>query len=143
MFFFILYSLWTPVTFETSIRGDPSKKFWKEDNSNFHMIPITQNINFAPRDRFSQITSHMFKLDTMLLFLNSLQKQFSLIIINNVHGCNDAIPNSTMQYQIHQSNLFWAKLSDTVVWKGTFLGSWNVGLYTKHRSRDQHGIYLK
>ncbi len=45
------------VTFDTSIRGDPSKRFWKENNSNFHMIPITQNINFAPCDEFSQITS--------------------------------------------------------------------------------------
>ncbi len=59
MFFFIFYSLWTSVTFDTSIRGDPSNKLWKENNSNFHMIPITQNINFAPCDRFSQITSHL------------------------------------------------------------------------------------
>ncbi len=56
MFFFICYGLWTSVTFDTSIRGDPSKKFWKENNSNFHMISITQNINFAPCDGFSQIT---------------------------------------------------------------------------------------
>ncbi len=59
MFFFIFYDLWTSVTFDTSIRGDPSKKFWQENNSNFHMISITQNINFAPCDGFSQITSHI------------------------------------------------------------------------------------
>ncbi len=59
MFFFIFYSHWTSVTFDTSIRGDPSKKFWKENNSNFHLISITQNINFAPCDSFFQITSHM------------------------------------------------------------------------------------
>ncbi len=59
MFFFIFYSIWTSVTFDTNIRGDPSKKFWKENNSNFHMIPITQNINFAARDWFSQTTSHI------------------------------------------------------------------------------------
>ena len=59
MFFFIFYSLWTSVPFDTSIREDPSKKFWEENNSNFHMIPITQNTNFAPCDRFSQITSQM------------------------------------------------------------------------------------
>ncbi len=58
MFFFIFYGLWTCVTFDSSIRGDPSKKFWKENNSNFYMIPITQNINLATCDRFSQITSH-------------------------------------------------------------------------------------
>ncbi len=55
MFFFIFYSFWTSVTIDTSIRGDPIKKFWKENNSKFHVI--TQNINFAPCDRFSQITS--------------------------------------------------------------------------------------
>ncbi len=59
MFFFIFYGLWTSVTFDTSIRGDPSKKFWKENNSNFHMISITQDINFVPCDRFSQITLHV------------------------------------------------------------------------------------
>ncbi len=58
MFFFILHS--EHVTFDTSRRGDPSKKFWKEeDNSNIHMIPITQNINFALCDGLSQITSHI------------------------------------------------------------------------------------
>ncbi len=55
MFFFIFYSLWTSVTFDASIRGDPSKKFWKENQ----MIPITQNTNFAPCDGFSQITSQI------------------------------------------------------------------------------------
>ncbi len=59
MLFFIFYSLWTSVTFDTSIIGDPNKKLWKENNSNFHMIPITQNINFAACDRFSQITSQL------------------------------------------------------------------------------------
>ncbi len=62
MFFFIFYNLWTPVTFDTSIRGDPSKEFWKENNSNFHMISITQNINFAPCDGLSQITSQYLKV---------------------------------------------------------------------------------
>ncbi len=60
MFFFIFYGLWTSVTFDSSTRGDPSKKFWKENNSNFLMIPITQNINFATCDGFSQITSHLW-----------------------------------------------------------------------------------
>ena len=55
MFFFIFYSLLTSVTFDTNIRGDPSKNFWKENNSNCHIIPIIQNINFAPFDGFSQI----------------------------------------------------------------------------------------
>ncbi len=59
MFFFIFYNLWTSVTIDTSIRGDPSKKIWKENNSNFHMIPITQKVNFAPCDRFYQITSQI------------------------------------------------------------------------------------
>ncbi len=59
MFFFIFYGLRTSVTFDTSIRGDPSKKFWKKNNSNFLMIPITQNINFATCDGFSQITSQL------------------------------------------------------------------------------------
>ncbi len=59
MFLFIFYSICTSVTFDSSIRGDPSKKIWKENNSNFHMIPITQNVNFAPCDGFSQITSHI------------------------------------------------------------------------------------
>ncbi len=59
MFFFIFDSLWTSVTFDTIITGDPSKKFWKENNSNFYMISITQNINFAPCDGFSQITSQL------------------------------------------------------------------------------------
>ncbi len=62
MFFFIFYNLRTSVTFDTSIRGDPGKKFWKENNSNLHMIPITKNINFVPCDVFSQITSHMLTL---------------------------------------------------------------------------------
>ncbi len=56
MFFLYFYNLWTSVTFDNSIGGDPSKKFRKEDNSNllergysnFHVISITQNINFAP-----------------------------------------------------------------------------------------------
>ncbi len=43
MFFFIFHSLWTSITFDTSIRGDPHKKFWKENNSNFYVIPITNN----------------------------------------------------------------------------------------------------
>ncbi len=38
MFFFFFYSLWTSVSFDTSIRGDPSKKFWNVNNSNFCMI---------------------------------------------------------------------------------------------------------
>ncbi len=59
MFFFTFYGLWTSVTFDSSIRGDPSKKFWKENNLNFLMIPLTQNINFATCDGFSQITSHL------------------------------------------------------------------------------------
>ncbi len=42
MFFLYFYGLWTSVTFDSSITGDPSKKFWKEDNSDFHMIPVTQ-----------------------------------------------------------------------------------------------------
>ncbi len=71
-FLYFLYSLWTSVTFhiisyicisirtfDTSIRGDLSKMFWKENNSNFHMIPITQNTNFTPCGRFYQITSQM------------------------------------------------------------------------------------
>ncbi len=61
MFFFIFYGLWTSVTFDTSIRGDPRKQIWKENNSNFQMIPITQNINSAPCDGFSQITSQMLQ----------------------------------------------------------------------------------
>ena len=54
-----LYSLWTQVTFDTtaSVRGEPSKKFWKE-NSNFYVIGSTNNINFEPCHGFSQITSH-------------------------------------------------------------------------------------
>ncbi len=68
MFFFIFYDLWTSVTFDSSIRGDPSKKFWKENNSNFLMIPITQNINFATCDGFSQITSHFPKFWNRHLF---------------------------------------------------------------------------
>ena len=59
MIFFIFYSLWILVIFDTSYIGgrvDPSKKFWKENNSNFHMLP--KNMNFPPRDGFSQITSH-------------------------------------------------------------------------------------
>ncbi len=67
MFFFIFHSLWMLVTFDTSVRRGPSKKFWKENNSNFHMISITQNTNFAPCDGFSQITSHILKL---LIFFN-------------------------------------------------------------------------
>ncbi len=55
------------VTFDTSIRGDPSKKFWKENNSNFHMISITQNINFVPCDGFSQITTQMIDILVMHL----------------------------------------------------------------------------
>ncbi len=69
MFFFIFYGLWTSVTFDASIRGDPSKKFWKENHSNFHMISITQNINFAPCDGFSQITSHIIMLSFYALSL--------------------------------------------------------------------------
>ena len=57
MFFFIFESLWTSITFDTSITKDPSKRFWKKCNLNFHMIPVTPNINFPPCDRFSQITS--------------------------------------------------------------------------------------
>ncbi len=59
MFFFIFYGLWTSVTFDTSFRGDTIKKFRKENNSNFHMTSITQNINFAPCDKFSQIPSDL------------------------------------------------------------------------------------
>ena len=58
MFFFIFDSLWTSVTFGTSITEDQSEMLWKENNSNFH-IPITQNINFPPFDGFSQVTSHI------------------------------------------------------------------------------------
>ncbi len=36
------------------------EKFW--NNSKFHIIPKTHNINFAPRDGFSQITSHTLTL---------------------------------------------------------------------------------
>ena len=68
MFFFIFYGLWTAVSFDTSITGDPSKKFWKERNSNFYVI--TQNVNFAPCDRFSQITSQIIgTLNWMLKLL--------------------------------------------------------------------------
>ena len=63
MFFFIFYGLWTSVTFDSSIRGDPSKKFWRENNSNCHLISITQNINFAPCDKFSQITLHIYFIE--------------------------------------------------------------------------------
>ncbi len=66
MFFFIFLAF---VTSDTSIRGDPSKKFWKESNLNFHMIPIAQNINFAPCDGFSQITSHLFGEISSILIL--------------------------------------------------------------------------
>ncbi len=65
---FFFCGLWTSVTFYTSIRGDPSKKFWKENNSNFHMISITQNINFAPCDGFSQITSHIICLSCTCIY---------------------------------------------------------------------------
>ncbi len=47
MFFFSFYGFWTSVTLDTSIRGDSSKKFWKENNSNFHMISITQKHQFC------------------------------------------------------------------------------------------------
>ncbi len=42
---------------------------WKENNSNFHIIPKPQNINFAPYacDRFSQITSHIIRVSYMKL----------------------------------------------------------------------------
>ncbi len=70
MFFFIFYALRTSVTFDTSIRGDQSKKFWKENNSNFHMIPRTQNINVAPCDGFSQIISHIDNSITLQWSMN-------------------------------------------------------------------------
>ncbi len=66
MFFFIFYIILTSVTFDTSIRGD---QFWKENNSNFHMISITRNINFAQCDGFSQITSQMTLLGNHMLQL--------------------------------------------------------------------------
>ena len=47
MLFFIFDSLWISVTFDTSIIEGPSKKFWIEDISTFHMIPITQNLIFC------------------------------------------------------------------------------------------------
>ena len=56
MFFFIFIAF-EHIMFDTNT-GDPRKKFWKENNSNCHTIPITQNINFAPCDGFCQITSH-------------------------------------------------------------------------------------
>ncbi len=34
-----------------------------DNNSKFHMIPITQNINFVPCDGFSQITSQLDMLE--------------------------------------------------------------------------------
>ncbi len=58
---FFIFIAFEHQTVDTSIRGDPSKKCWKENNSNFHMIPsITQKINFVPCDGFSQITWHLF-----------------------------------------------------------------------------------
>ena len=42
------------------MREDPSKKFWKENNSKFHMMTIIQHISFAPCDGLSQITSHNY-----------------------------------------------------------------------------------
>ena len=61
MFFFIFDSLWISVSFDTSITGGPSKKFWRENSSNFHMIPKTQILYFALCDGFSQITFHIEK----------------------------------------------------------------------------------
>ena len=61
MFFFFFDNLWTSVSsFDASITEGPSKKIWKEYNSNFHhMIQITQIWYFVPFDGFSQITSHI------------------------------------------------------------------------------------
>ena len=66
MFFFIFHSLLTSVTFDTNITEDPIKKFWNDDNSNFYMIPITQNWYFAPCEGFSQITSHILHVYTRI-----------------------------------------------------------------------------
>ncbi len=41
LFFFVFGSLWTSVSFDNSIIESPTRMFWKEDNSNFHMIAIT------------------------------------------------------------------------------------------------------
>ena len=79
MFFLIFYSLWTSVTFDTIIREDPSKKFWKENNSNFYMTPRTQNINFEQCDGLSQITSPI---------LNTLKNTNTLLHPNS---CSDVM----------------------------------------------------
>ncbi len=69
MLFFVFDNLWTSVTFDTSITEGPSKKFWKEYNSNVHMIPVTQIWYFAPCYRFLQITSQMTNNVLFFIFL--------------------------------------------------------------------------
>ncbi len=83
IFFFIFYDLWTSVTFDTSIRGDPSKKLWKENNSNLHMISTTQNINFAPCDGFSQITSHLSTSENRACAIHWLLLHFGIWDLNH------------------------------------------------------------
>ncbi len=101
MFFFIFYGLQTFVTFDTSIRGDQSKKFWKENHFNFYMISITQNINFAPCDRFSQITSQMFFPDQHILFhtyvirLSKKLSEHSNCFLTVVHKCSLTLSDGT------------------------------------------------
>ncbi len=82
------------VTFDINIRGDPSKKFGKVNNSNFHMISIPQNINFAPcdRDRFSQITSHFMSCENQNNNLSDhkIAKQiyFVVVVFRNMISTN-------------------------------------------------------
>ncbi len=84
MFFFIFDSLWSSVTFDTGITEDPSKKFWKTDNSNFHMILTPQIWYFAPCDEFSQLTSHVFskvkKKANLYLICNHLEKTMFMLL---------------------------------------------------------------
>ncbi len=109
MFFFIFYGLWTSVTFINSIRGDPSKTFWKESNSNFHMISITQNINFVPCDRFSQITSHIWKVKQQLQYKSTGINQLAQYSWAQ-NKCNLAWKHSRVFLKMNTSRLLWCKI---------------------------------
>ena len=89
LFSFIFDSLWTSVTFDTSMTEGQSKKFWKEDIPNFHMILTTQIWYFAPCDVFSQITSHfqqIFEIDSWLNHLG-LKQYYEIMFRSAPSGC--------------------------------------------------------
>ncbi len=111
MFFFIFYGLWTSVTFDTNIRGNPSKKFWKENISNFQIIWITQYINFVPCDRFSQITSHIRRCYVQVYSDIMLMTEYSFVC-----GVNNKVSICIHLSFFHQCHKLKEQVFKKIVW---------------------------